>query len=151
MRWVVCVALLLALVPRAFAGDYDILRGAQPVGPATFTRWSGFYAGGQYGWSDANADFSNATSGPVAFALRVTTLELQDSPSTWPVLGTADHGSSAFGAFAGYNTQWQDLILGLEANYQHIWSRSRPRTIQSHASSRRGAIPTRSASPAAAR
>ena len=75
MRWVVCVALLLALVPRAFAGDYDILRGAQPVGPATFTRWSGFYAGGQYGWSDANADFSNATSGPVAFALRITTLE----------------------------------------------------------------------------
>jgi hypothetical protein len=42
MRWVVCVALLLALVPRAFAGDYDILLGAQPVGPATFTRWSGF-------------------------------------------------------------------------------------------------------------
>jgi len=82
MRWVVCVALLLALVPRAFAGDYDILLGAQPVGPATFTRWSGFYAGGQYGWSDANADFSNATSGPVAFALRVTTLESQDSPST---------------------------------------------------------------------
>ena len=38
---------------------------------------------------------------------------------TWPVLGTADHGSSAFGAFAGYNTQWQDLILGLETNYQH--------------------------------
>jgi opacity protein-like surface antigen len=119
MRWVVCVALLLALVPRAFAGEYDILRGAQPVGPATFTRWSGFYAGGQYGWSDANADFSNATSGPVAYALRFTTLESQDSPSTWPVLGTADHGSSAFGAFAGYNTQWQDLILGLETNYQH--------------------------------
>jgi opacity protein-like surface antigen len=40
-------------------------------------------------------------------------------PSTWPVLGTADHGSSSFGGFAGYNTQWQDLIMGLEANFLH--------------------------------
>jgi len=119
MRWVVGVAVLLALAPRAFAGDYDILRGSQPVGPATFTRWSGFYAGGQYGWSDGNADFSNATSGPVAFALRITTLEAQDAPSSWPVLGRADHGSSSFGGFAGYNTQWQDLIMGLEANFLH--------------------------------
>ena len=119
MRWVVGVAILLALAPRAFAGDYDILRGSQPVGPATFTRWSGFYAGGQYGWSDVNANFSNATSGPVAFALRVTTLEAQDMPSTWPVLGTADHGSPSFGGFAGYNTQWQDLIMGLEADFVH--------------------------------
>ena len=47
MRWGICAAVLLALVPRAFAGDYDILRGSQPVGPATFTRWSGFYFGGQ--------------------------------------------------------------------------------------------------------
>jgi outer membrane immunogenic protein len=99
MRWVICAAALLALAPRAFAGDYDI--------------------GGQYGWSDGNADFSNATAGPVGFALRITTLETQDSPSTWPVLGTADHGSASFGGFAGYNTQWQDLILGLEAGFQH--------------------------------
>jgi hypothetical protein len=41
--------------------DLDILRGSQPVGPATFTRWSGFYAGGQIGFGDANADFSGAT------------------------------------------------------------------------------------------
>src|SRR5262249_31553246 len=84
-----------------------------------FTRWSGFYAGGDYGWSDVNANFSNATSSPIAYALRFTTLESQVSPSTWPVLGTADHGSSAFGGFAGYNTQWQDLIMGLEANFVH--------------------------------
>ena len=75
MRWVVCVAVLLALVPRAFAGDYDILRGAQPVGPATFTRWSGFYAGGQAGFADVNADFSRATTSPIAFVLRNTALE----------------------------------------------------------------------------
>lgn len=119
MRWVIGAAVLLALAPRAFAGDYDILRGSQPVGPATFTRWSGFYAGGTYGWSDGNADFSNATSGPVAFSLRFTTLETENNPSTWPVLGAADHGSPSFGGFVGYNTQWQDLILGLEANVEH--------------------------------
>jgi len=35
------------------------------------------------------------------------------------VLGTADHGSAVFGGFAGFNTQWQDVILGLEANVEH--------------------------------
>jgi outer membrane immunogenic protein len=119
MRWVVCVAVLLALVPRAFAGDYDILRGAQPVGPAIFPRWSGFYAGGQVGYADVNADFSKATTSPIAFALRNTALEAASQPSQFPVLGTADHTTIGYGGFAGYNTQWQDLILGLEANFTH--------------------------------
>ena len=98
MRWVVGVAVLLAIVPRAFAGDYDILRGAQPVGPATFTRWSGFYAGGQYGLERRERQFQQRHVRPRSPSLCVSRhLSRQDSPSTWPVLGTADHGSSAFG------------------------------------------------------
>jgi outer membrane immunogenic protein len=119
MRWVICAAALLALVPRAFAGDYDILRGSQPVGPATFTRWSGFYFGGQAGFTDVDADFSRATTNPIAFALRDSTLEASAQPSAFPVLGTADHTAIGYGGFAGYNTQWQDLMLGVEANFTH--------------------------------
>ena len=128
MRWVFCSLFALTLASPAVAADfeipppapvtdYDVLRGSVPVGPATFTRWSGFYAGGQIGLSDANADFSSTTQSLVAYALRATTLESQQAPSQWPVLGNADQGAIGYGAFVGYNTQWEDLILGIEANF----------------------------------
>lgn len=119
MRWVICAAVLLVLAPRAFAGDYDILRGSQSVGPATFPRWSGFYFGGQAGFADVDADFSNATTSPIAYVLRNTALEAASQPSQFPVLGAADHTAIGYGGFAGYNTQWQDLVLGVEANFTH--------------------------------
>ena len=56
MRWVFCILMVFGMASPALAADYDlpILRGSRPpapvmtVGPATFTRWSGFYIGG---WS----------------------------------------------------------------------------------------------------
>jgi len=120
MRWVIGALVGLAFAPSAYAGDYDILRGTQSVGPATFTRWSGFYIGGQLGYSDASADFSNSTQAPIAYSLRDTFLENDITPSQWPVLGTADQAKISYGGFVGYNTQWQDLILGIEANYNQI-------------------------------
>jgi len=119
MRWVFCALLMLTFAEGAGAQDFDALRGSLPVGPATFNRWSGFYLGGQIGYSDANADFSKATQPPVAYALRDSALEATSNPSQMSVLGTADHGGLAYGGFVGYNTQWQDLVLGAEANYNH--------------------------------
>ncbi len=111
MRWVICTLFVLAFAPRAWADDFDVLRGSQvPVGPATFTRWSGFYVGGQFSYGDAETDFSHGTQPLLAFSLRETTLEDQQHPSQWPVLGSG---------FVGYNSQWQDLIIGLEGNYTH--------------------------------
>jgi outer membrane immunogenic protein len=127
MRRVICVAfaLMLApsalLAPRAFAADLDMdtLRGPLTVGPAAFTRWAGFYAGGQFSYSSGNVDFSHATQPLVSYTLRNTTLENEINPSEWSVLGNGSAQHSGFGAFAGYNTQWQDLIIGVEANYTH--------------------------------
>jgi outer membrane immunogenic protein len=119
MRWVICTLFLLALAPPAWADDFDVLRGSQPVGPPTFNRWSGFYAGGQFSYGDAVTDFSHATQPLLAFSLRELALENEQHPSQWPVLGKAENHTTGFGAFAGYNTQWQDLVLGLEGNYTH--------------------------------
>lgn len=125
MRWVFCALALLGLVSAASAADLDadVLRGPEiaappplPVGPATFTRWSGFYVGGQIGYSNANADFSTATQSLVAYSLRETSLEASFSPSSWPVLGSTNDGVVSYGGFVGYNTQWQDLVIGVEAN-----------------------------------
>src|SRR3974390_2561749 len=93
-----------------------MLGGVQTVGPATFTRWSGFYFGGQVGYSNGNADFSGATQPGLAFALRNTFLENQFQPSRWQVLGTANSTALGYGGLLGYNTQWQDLIVGVEGN-----------------------------------
>jgi opacity protein-like surface antigen len=122
MRWVICAVVVLALPPGALADDLDVLRGSQTVGPGNFMNWTGFYAGGQYGYSDASASFGNSTQAPIAYSLRELALESEFTPSAWPVLGSADRGTSGYGGFVGYNSQWQDLILGIEANYNHISS-----------------------------
>ena len=119
MRWFIVALFALGFAPQAFAADLDILRGSEPVGPAAFTNWSGFYVGGHAGYSDANADFSQATQPSLAFVLRNTSLEATSHPSQLPVLGTADHSTFTYGGFAGYNSQWQDLMLGVEANFVH--------------------------------
>jgi outer membrane immunogenic protein len=119
MRWVISALLVLGFVPRALAADLDVLRGSEPVGPAFYVNWTGFYIGGNVGYSDSNADFSNATQPSIAYVLRDTALENTSHPSELPVLGTADQSGMSYGAFFGYNTQWQDLVLGAEANFQH--------------------------------
>ncbi|HML07429.1 MAG TPA: outer membrane beta-barrel protein [Xanthobacteraceae bacterium] len=119
MRWVIRAVAIVALASPALAQDVDILRGSQPVGPATFTRWSGFYLGGQVGFGDANANFSRATRPLVHYSLRDSTLESDDAVSTWPVLGTGGSDAVGYGGFVGYNTQWQDVVLGVEGNYTH--------------------------------
>jgi outer membrane immunogenic protein len=120
MRWVICAAFVVALAPSAFAADLDILRGTQTVGPATFTRWSGFYAGGEFGYSSANVDFSKATQPLIADSLRNTTLEIVDHVSQGTALTSNNLAhATGWGGFAGYNTQWQDLVLGIEGTYTH--------------------------------
>jgi outer membrane immunogenic protein len=119
MRWVICAVVVLALTSSAFAADLDVLRGTDTVGPATFTKWSGFYFGGQAGYSNTNADFTKATSPLVANSLVELELESVIDPSSWRTLGNGSSNTTGYGGFAGYNTQWQDLVLGLEANYTH--------------------------------
>jgi len=117
MRWVIYALAVFAFAPKAFADDFDFLRGSQPVGPALFTRWSGFYVGGDFGYSDERGGFSKATQTPISFMLRNTDLESAFAPSNWQVLGSSSAANPNFGGFVGYNTQWQDLILGVEAGY----------------------------------
>jgi opacity protein-like surface antigen len=119
MRWVICALVALVLPPGAYAADLDVLRGSQTVGPAYFTNWSGFYVGGQFGYGNGNTDFSRATQPLIAFSLRELALENEQAPSMWPVLGRASADAKGYGGFAGYNMQWQDLVLGVEANYTH--------------------------------
>jgi outer membrane immunogenic protein len=127
-RLVVSLGFVGGLLSPALAADYGIpvLRGSEPpapvvtVGPATFTRWSGFYFGGDIGISSAYSDFSKATQPLVALSLQHTTVESSDHPSDFQVLGKGSAVAASGGAFLGYNTQWQDLVLCIEATYTHV-------------------------------
>jgi opacity protein-like surface antigen len=126
MRWVICAAIVgalapnLLLAPRAYAADLDQLRGPLTVGPAAFTRWSGFYAGGQFDYSSGNTDFSKATQPLIANSGQQLALVNIAHVDQWTPLGSnSNANATGFGGFVGYNTQWQDLVVGVEANYTH--------------------------------
>lgn len=96
--------------------DMPILRGStiDMSGP---TRWDGFYAGAQVGRAYSGTDFANSTSSLVAFILRNTTIENEQHVSDWTTLGKADTSAISWGGFIGYQTQWDEIVLGVEGNY----------------------------------
>jgi opacity protein-like surface antigen len=123
MRRLLAALGLIGLLSPAFAADYELptLRGSQMFVPAypTYFSWQGFYAGGQLSYSGAGADFSGASAPLVQFSLRNSTVLAQMAPDQWQVLGTRDTSAPGFGGFVGYNTQWDNAVIGLEFNYTH--------------------------------
>jgi opacity protein-like surface antigen len=97
----------------------DVLRGSSPYVPGTPTyfNWSGFYVGVQAGYGNANVNASESTRDLLAYMLRETTIEAEAHVSGWPSLRNMSKGGGVFGGFVGYNSQWGDVVLGLEANY----------------------------------
>ena len=114
MRSVMVALLAFVFAPSAFADSW--LPASATTVPVV-NGWAGFYLGGQVGYSSGDANFSSTTQSPIAYALRDTTLESAAAPSDWPVLGTGYHSAAGFGGFVGYNTQFERLVLGVEANY----------------------------------
>lgn len=130
-RFLFGVLFLLALASPAFADDFPyppvptlpLPTPPQPdattVGPATFTRWAGFYGGAQIGFTNGNADLNGAAVAGLSYTLRETLLENEFAIQQWPALGIANNSAGTYGAFFGYNSQWQDLVLGAEINLNH--------------------------------
>lgn len=113
------------LTGNALAADY--LRGSNYEPPGEAYRWSGFYVGGQVGYSEANARF-----GPTARAPRDPlrqTIESAAQLAEWVALPGASARGMTYGGFVGYNAQWGDVVLGLEANYSHMALRAASRGI----------------------
>ena len=101
--------------------DLPILRGAFTDGLSTANvNWQGFYIGGQAGYGSSDENFRGSTRTLLASLLANTTVESEMAVSQWNLgLGKATARTSGFGAFAGYNSQWEDVVLGIEASYMH--------------------------------
>jgi opacity protein-like surface antigen len=99
--------------------DLPILRGGIREGLSTRTvQWGGFYVGGQAAYGVATSNFNGATGDLTAQQLALTTIENEYHISNWPVIGgQVSNHSTAFGGFAGYNSQWDDVVLGIDVSY----------------------------------
>jgi len=122
-------AALLAMVAAtpAVAGDWlDTLRGSYSSNAPV--RWDGVNFGATIGLSNMTTDFGGSTSALVAYSLRNTTVENEFSPSNWTALPSNTTNGRQYSVFLGYNVQWSELVLGIDASY------NKPSTLESSAS-----------------
>lgn len=101
--------------------DLPFLRGSFTEGLSSAkVNWQGFYVGGQ-------ASYGSATSKPAPGAntdLQSTFVPPTSVSYNWQPLPNAHSNTTGFGGFVGYNSQWEDVVLGFEANYIHDGIRS---------------------------
>jgi outer membrane immunogenic protein len=120
-RWFVAALCLLGSGAQALAGDFDVptLRGSTAFIPAppSYTPWGGVYFGGQVGRAGSEMNFEGATQSLISYLLRTTALENEQHPSEWGVLGRAHNSGQSYGGFVGYNTQWSDVVVGIDLHY----------------------------------
>jgi len=97
--------------------DTSILRGSLGSGPV---RWDGVVMGAQIGYSSMDSDFGNSTQSQIAYILRNSSLESEFHPDQWTTLPHDLTSTQSFGIFLGYNTQWDDLVLGADIAYNRL-------------------------------
>jgi opacity protein-like surface antigen len=120
MRRFLLVAVMFGVAASAQAADMpDFLRGGFAPAPAPRAIWQGYYVGGQ-------AEYGSITSklpASINDDLQSTFIPPPSIPGgqfyNWRGLGPAHENNSGYGGFAGYNSQWDDVVVGVEANYMH--------------------------------
>lgn len=112
----------------AFAADYPVLRGTSspslppaPMIQEEATPWEGFYVGGLAGQNAVNFNPSSSGSSLLAGStlFQSTYYEAQGASGNL-ILPQYSSRGVAFGAFAGYNMQVGEAVVGLEADYMKI-------------------------------
>lgn len=124
MRRLMLAAAMLGTVSVAHAADMPdlpILRGSFTDG---LTRsgviWQGSYIGAQAGYGSSDENFNGSTSNMMAALLADTLIESSMGVSQWNLgLGKASQRTTGYGAFVGYNAQWDDVVMGIEVSWLH--------------------------------
>jgi opacity protein-like surface antigen len=119
MRRLLLAAVICGTAQGAYAADMPdlpVLRGSYSEGLSTVrTVWQGYYIGGQ-------ASYGSVTSKPspsLNSDLQNKVLPAAGGTYPWQPLGPASANDTGWGAFFGYNSQWDDVVVGIEGNYIH--------------------------------
>ena len=126
MRRLLLVAAIWGVAGVAQAADMPdlpILRGGFSEGLSrSSVNWQGFYAGGQASYGSVTSKVGSGLNSDLQ-----TTYPLVPAPGAaynWAPQDYAHGNSTGYGAFVGYNSQWEDVVAGFEANYIHDGFRS---------------------------
>ena len=119
MRKFLLAALMFGTAASAHAADMpDFLRGSFAPAAPVVRNWEGWYAGGQTNYTSSEMDFSRSVVSLTNFIFRNSVLQAPTSQLS--VLAKNHTQGYGFGGFAGRNWQWDQAVLGLEANYSYI-------------------------------
>ena len=120
MRRLLLAAVMCGMMTAADAADLPILRGGFTDGLSTsIVNWQGFYVGGQGGYGSSDENFTGSNVNMINTLLDHNVIQ-EMQVSSWNLgLGKQSARSSVYGAFGGYNWQWDDVVLGVEASYVH--------------------------------
>jgi outer membrane immunogenic protein len=123
MRRLLLVAVMCGATSVAQAADMPdlpFLRGSFTEGLSSSTvNWQGGYIGGHAAYGTSNMNFTDSTRTVAARLLDGTEMEQVQRISEWPIMGKVSAHGEGFGGFVGYNSQWTDVVVGVELNYTH--------------------------------
>ena len=116
MRRLLLAAVMFGAASGAQAADMpDFLRGSLPGDTGVTASWQGYYIGGQAGYGSV----TSITDPLINADLETTYVAPPPLSYNWQGLDQAHSGNVGYGAFFGYNSQWDCVIIGLEGNYIH--------------------------------
>jgi opacity protein-like surface antigen len=127
MRFLVCgLVLLAASASPVFAGDFGdlLLRGsAQPAAdPPNYPRWAGIYGGGQVGADFHGVSFTDNGNSTLSSIRSSDPLLNAVAMPNLIALGSMTTKAPSFGGFIGYNYQVDDIVVGMEFNFNQTSS-----------------------------
>jgi len=114
MRRLLLAAMMLGAATSARAADLPFLRGGFTDGYAAPARWQGFYIGAQGSWGSQQSAVPGVADMQATFVAPAGITYIFGAPSN-----TANSLHGGFGAFFGYNAQYEDVVFGVEGNYIH--------------------------------
>ncbi len=115
MRGFLVATVMFGAVSAAQAADLPVLRGGFTDGySGGRVSWQGFYVGGQGSWG------SQRSAVPGIGDLQFFTAPAGVAPYVYGTPpSTANSLNGGYGAFFGYNSQFEDVVIGIEGNYIH--------------------------------
>ncbi|WP_081631145.1 outer membrane beta-barrel protein [Methylobacterium sp. 77] len=97
--------------------DYGVLRGPDYEPVSAEIDWNGFYFGAHAGYTSASLNQEKAFKNVLADNFRVRDIESQFGVSSFLVMPSARVDGTSFGGFAGYNYQFDEVVIGVEVDY----------------------------------
>lgn len=116
------VAAIAVAAPAQAADLFGPLRGTQNAhhGMTPVESWQGGYFGGFAGAATGQANPGRSLQTFLARELRLNAFENRNNISSWIALPAGKARGKNFGVFGGYNYQYDEVVLGFEADYTRM-------------------------------